>query len=117
MDPRALYAGLCLLISTVIASAAERPNVGWPASVFLIGLAVLAIAALAHRRGRRPPLPRLKGLTIVALVISALSALSEAELGGLGVIDLLAMALVAASVLVMTLPQRSNARWAAETAA
>jgi len=53
----------------------------------------------------------------VALVISALSALSEAELGGLGVIDLLAMALVAASVLVMTLPQRSNARWAAETAA
>jgi hypothetical protein len=117
MDPRALCAGLFLLTSTVIASAAERPNAAWAPFVFLIGLAVLAIAALAHRGGRRLPLARLRGLTIVALVIVALSAVSEAEVGGLGAIDLVAMAFVPGSVLVTVLPRRSDARWVAGSAA
>jgi hypothetical protein len=116
MDPRALCAGLCLLTSTVIASAAQPPNVAWAPFIFMIGLAVLSIAALAHRRGHRSPLARLRGLTIVALVIVALSAVSEAELGGLGVIDLVAMAFVAASVLAMTLP-RPSTRWVPRPAA
>jgi hypothetical protein len=110
MDPRALRAGLCLLASTLIASTTERPNVAWAPLVFLIGLAVLAMAALARHRGRPLPLARLQGLTIVALVIAALSAVTEAELGGLGVIDLVAMAGVAVSVLMIGLPPRIHAR-------
>jgi len=117
MDPRALCAGLCLLTSTVIASAAERPSVAWAPFVFLIGLALLAIVALAHRGGRRLPLARLRGLTLVALVTVALSAVSEADVGGLGVIDLVAMALVAAGVLVIMSPRPSGARWVGRTAA
>jgi hypothetical protein len=53
----------------------------------------------------------------VALVIVALSAVSEAEVGGLGAIDLVAMAFVPGSVLVTVLPRRSDARWVAGSAA
>jgi hypothetical protein len=97
------------LLSTLIAGAAQRPNVGWPPFVFVVGLAVLVIAVRAHHRRLHLPHARLMGLAVVALAIVALSALSEAEMGGLGIVDLVAMAAVAASALLLASIQRSDA--------
>jgi predicted acyltransferase len=108
MDPRALFASFLLMASAAIATAGGPSNVAWPPFMFLIGLAVLALAALARRRGEPVPFRRLTGLTVLALVIASLSALGEAELGGLGMIDLIALAVVLGSVLVITLPQRAG---------
>jgi hypothetical protein len=78
------------LTSIVIASAAKRPNI----SLGTVRGPDWARGARdrrsAQREGRRLPLWRLMGLTIVALVPVALSAVSAGELGGLGVIDVVA---------------------------